>query len=75
MITKSEKEALEEAINIIGGQSALARLFDIKQQAVNQWLKNGVPFRRVIPIEKATKKKVSRYRLKPSLFESENYNS
>lgn len=71
MITESEKEALLEALNIVGGQSALARMFDIKQQAVQQWLKNGVPYKRVIPIEKATRRKVSRYRLKPSFFEPE----
>jgi DNA-binding transcriptional regulator YdaS (Cro superfamily) len=75
MITQSEKEALEEAINIIGGQVALARLLGIKQQSVSQWLENGVPYRRVVAIEKATKHKVSRYRLKPSFFEPDNLNN
>jgi DNA-binding transcriptional regulator YdaS (Cro superfamily) len=74
MITESEKEALREAINIVGGQSALARMFGVTQQAVNQWLENGLPYNRVIPLEKATsrkRQKVSRYKLKPSLFNSE----
>lgn len=75
MITDPEKEALEEAINIIGGQSAVAKLFGIKQQSVSQWLENGLPYRRVIPLEKATRKKVSRYKLKPSFFEPENYSN
>ena len=74
MITGPEKNALLEAIKIVGGQSALARILGIKQQSINQWLKNGVPYARVVPIEHATKRKVSRYKLKPSFFEPTNYN-
>jgi len=74
MITNLEKEALEEAIKVIGSQVALAKLFNIKPQSVNQWLLKGVPAERVISIEIATKRKgckVSRYKLKPSIFKAE----
>lgn len=74
MITESEKEALEEAISVIGSQVALAKLFNIKPQSVNQWLLKGVPAERVLSIEMATKRKghkVSRYKLKPSIFNVE----
>lgn len=35
------KNALDRAITIAGSQSALARLIDVRPQAVNQWVKQG----------------------------------
>jgi DNA-binding transcriptional regulator YdaS (Cro superfamily) len=71
MNTESEKEALLEAINIVGSQAALARKLGIKQQSVAFWLKKGLPVKRVIEIEMITRRKVSRYKLKPSFFHPE----
>lgn len=68
MITESEKEALLKAINITGSQAELARKLGITQQSVAFWLKNGLPIKRVIEVERITKRKVSRYKLKPSFF-------
>jgi DNA-binding transcriptional regulator YdaS (Cro superfamily) len=68
MITNSEKQALEDAINIVGGQTALAKKLGVKQQTVFVWLKNGLPVRRVLQVEQATDRKVSRYQLKPSFY-------
>lgn len=61
--------ALEKAIDILGSQSALARAIGTLPQNVSYWVKNGwVPAEAVLPIEKATKKKVRRYELRPDIY-------
>lgn len=47
------KESLDKAINIAGSQSALARMINVKPQAVNQWVKQGF-------VSRKSAKKVSR---------------
>jgi DNA-binding transcriptional regulator YdaS (Cro superfamily) len=61
--------AVEKAVSIMGSQTALANKLKITPQAVNNWLVMGqVPINRVIGIEKATNKKVTRYQLRPDIF-------
>lgn len=73
MITELEKQALEDAINIAGGQTALAKKLGVKQQTVFVWLKKGLPLKRVLEVEKATNRKISRYQLKPLFYPQDDY--
>lgn len=68
MINKLEKQALEDAINLVGGQTALAKKLGVKQQTVFVWLKKGLPLKRVLEVENATDHKISRYQLKPLFY-------
>lgn len=61
-------EALKKAIHIAGGQTALAKKCGITQQSLYLWLKNGIPPRRVLQIEKAVNEKITRYQLRPDLY-------
>jgi DNA-binding transcriptional regulator YdaS (Cro superfamily) len=67
----SAMNAIERAIDIAGGQSALARALggSVKQAHVWYWKENGeVPPEHCIAIEIATEGKVSRYELRPDVF-------
>lgn len=62
---------LQRAITIAGGQKSLADLLGTTQSQVWYWLakaKKGVPGEYVIPIERATEAKVTRYELRPDLY-------
>jgi TorA maturation chaperone TorD len=63
-------EALTRAIEIVGGQTQLARLLGVKQANVWHWLKRAehVPGEYVLAIEKATGGQVSRRDLRPDLY-------
>ncbi|CUB06064.1 hypothetical protein Ga0061065_11480 [Marinomonas fungiae] len=67
---EESRSHLMRAINLLGGQSALAREINSKQQNVWFWLhKSGrVPAEFVLPIERATKGKVTRTQLRPDLY-------
>ncbi|ADE14145.1 conserved hypothetical protein [Nitrosococcus halophilus Nc 4] len=63
------KTPLDISIEILGSQAALAREVGVTLQAVNQWVKKGrVPPGRAIAIEQATKRRVTRYELRPDIF-------
>jgi len=65
------KSALEKAIRIANGQSALARLIGkkVRQGHVYYWLKVGrVPAGYVLAIERATGGQVTRHELRPDLY-------
>ncbi len=63
-------EALAKAIEIVGGQTQLARLLGVKQANVWHWLNRAerIPAEYVLPIEKATGGQVGRHMLRPDLF-------
>ena len=63
-------EALQKAINIIGGQQALADYCGVRQQTISDWLRNlgRVPAERVLQVEKACKRKVTRHHLRPDIY-------
>lgn len=64
--------ALERAVQICGGQKALADKIGVSQQAVCKWVTAGeVPLKRVIAIEVATDGQVSRADLCPAFFDSQ----
>lgn len=68
-----QPSALERSIDIAGGQSALARALQIKQQTVWYWLNRAkrVPAEFVLPIEAATEGRVTRHELRPDLYPPE----
>jgi DNA-binding transcriptional regulator YdaS (Cro superfamily) len=63
--------ALERAIEIVGGQAALARRIGgkIRQQHVWYWLKHSVPAKYCGDIERATYGQVTRHDLRPDVFD------
>ena len=62
--------ALEKAIEIAGGQSALGRLIDRDQKAIWAWINTTqkVPAEDVLKIEEAVKGQVSRHELRPDVY-------
>lgn len=67
------ESALVKAVQIVGGQSALAAAIGTKQQNVWWWLnkKRAVPAEFVLPIERATEGKVTKEELRPDLYPAE----
>ena len=61
------KSALERAIELAGGQTALAKAIGVTTQAVSQWIE--VPPLRVLQVERASG--VSRSDLRPDLYPAE----
>lgn len=58
---------IESAIAAVGGIKALARLLDIRYQAVQQWVRRGrPPAERCLEIERVSG--VSRYALRPDVY-------
>lgn len=64
-------DALRKAIEIAGGQAALARLIGKKPAHVWMWLNRDkrVPAEMCKPIEMATSGQVKRHELRPDLFD------
>ena len=62
--------ALQKAIEIVGGQTALARHLGLKQPHIWQWLNvsKRVPAEFVLEIERATAGRVSRHELRPDIY-------
>jgi TorA maturation chaperone TorD/DNA-binding transcriptional regulator YdaS (Cro superfamily) len=62
--------ALSKAIEIVGGQTQLARLLGVKQANVWHWLNKAerVPGEYVLAIESATGGQVTRHDLRPDLY-------
>jgi len=68
--TNETLQPLENAVEIVGGQSALARLCGLKQGHVWAWLnKSGkCPAEYVLNVEEATAGVVTRHQLRPDLY-------
>lgn len=65
------KTKLESAIELCGGQTALAKAIGVQQPHVWNWLNRShgvVPAEHCIKIEEATGGKISRYDLRPDVF-------
>lgn len=63
--------ALQTAIDIVGGQTAMARALEVSQGQVWCWLhrdKRGAPADRAVAIERLTKGQVTRQQLRPDIF-------
>jgi DNA-binding transcriptional regulator YdaS (Cro superfamily) len=62
-------EPLARAIELAGGTAAVARELGCSSQAVSQW--DRCPAERVIAVERACGRKVTRYELRPDLYPAE----
>lgn len=71
----SKKSALQKAIEIVGGQTALANKIGepVKQAHVWNWLNRDgvVPAEHVLKIEAATDGAVTRHELRPDIYPRE----
>jgi DNA-binding transcriptional regulator YdaS (Cro superfamily) len=61
--------ALTKAIELVGGRDALAAALGISGPAVSHW--ERVPAERVLDVEKATDRQVSRTELRPDIYPAE----
>lgn len=59
-------ESLSEAVRIVGGNAALARILKISREAVSQW--DRCPAERVVAVSEATGRKVRPEHLRPDLY-------
>lgn len=66
-------EALEKAVDLAGGQSALGRLIGKDQRTIWAWINTTqkVPAEDVLKIEEALEGKISRYELRPDVYPQE----
>lgn len=62
-------EALERAIDAAGGATKLADTIGVTRQAISQW--DRCPAERVIAVERAAEKRVTRHELRPDLYPEE----
>lgn len=67
--TKTPLGALNLAIELGGGVTALARTLNVAQNRVSNWKARGrVPAEQVVAIETAVGARVTRYQLRPDVF-------
>lgn len=73
MNTPGGKEALFRAVDLAGGQTALASKIKVSQARVWNWLYRDVrlPAEYAIPIEDAVAKQITREQLRPDLYPQE----
>ena len=66
----NELGALEKAVELAGGQTALARAVDVKQGHIWWWLNRSgkAPAEKCIDIERATAGAVTRHELRPDVY-------
>lgn len=68
-MNETSNKSIERACGIVGGQAVLAVRVGVTPQAVNKWVRTGrVPGDRVLSVEAATDRKVTRYDLRPDLY-------
>lgn len=62
-------DALDQVIEILGSQEALASNLKIRSPSISEWRKRGrVPAERCLEIERLTENRVTRYDLRPDVF-------
>lgn len=64
-----DTSALREACKLVGGQAALGRKIGRKQSTIWNWLQKGIPADDCPAVERATEGQVTRYQLRPDVFE------
>lgn len=64
---------LQKAIVIVGSQAKLARILNVKQPYIWNWLHRdkNIPAEYILKIEKATNGLVTRYELRPDIYPRE----
>lgn len=66
-------EALKRAVEVLGGQTAMARLLGLAQTSVWAWIRKGkpLPAEHVLTVEEATG--ISRHDLRPDIYPREAF--
>ena len=72
-MTKAQKQmaarALDQVIDILGSQTALAQKLNLQQPSINSWkLRGMIPPGRCRDIEKIVRGGVTRYEMRPDIF-------
>jgi DNA-binding transcriptional regulator YdaS (Cro superfamily) len=69
-IQNNSKQNIQHAIDIVGGQTALAHLIGVGQGHIWNWLNRDdkLPLERALAIERATRGKVTVAKLRPDLY-------
>tara|TARA_R110000787_G_C13063830_1_gene408143 strand:- start:212 stop:427 length:216 start_codon:yes stop_codon:yes gene_type:complete len=66
---KTENEMIiERAASYVGGKAALARLCGVSRQAVNSWRLTRIPAEQCLAIERATRRRITRYDLRSDIY-------
>ena len=63
-------EALDKAIEAVGGVTKLAQAVGVAQSAVSNWKVRGIPAEKCKAIEEATGGVVKRHQLRPDIFDA-----
>lgn len=69
-MAKKPNRLIKRAVDAAGGIRALAVTLKVSYQAVYGWLYQGarVPAERVLELERASKRAVTRYQLRPDIY-------
>ena len=69
-IKNNSKQSIQQAVEIAGGQTALAKMVGVSQPHIWNWLNrdNKLPLERALAIERATMGKVTVAKLRPDLY-------
>lgn len=74
-VTIAGMDGLTKAIDLMGGQAELAKALGLPgknpSMTVSHWKKRGIPAKRVLDIERVTRRKVTRHELRPDLYPDE----
>jgi DNA-binding transcriptional regulator YdaS (Cro superfamily) len=68
---KKSRQSLLRAIRLCSTQKKLAKICGVTQQAVNDWLKRGIPAHRALTVERAVSGAVTRHELRPDIYPEE----
>jgi DNA-binding transcriptional regulator YdaS (Cro superfamily) len=65
----AKQTAIGKAIQIAGGVTAMAEILKTSPQVVSNWRsRNSIPADKVLAVEAATGKRVTRHELSPGIF-------
>ena len=65
-------EIIKQAERLAGGTTKLGEIAGVTSQCVSAWKRNGeIPLKHVMTIEKALQRKITRYQMRPDVFEIE----
>lgn len=62
----------DKLLAFFGTQIKLAKAVKLTQSAVSFWKKNGIPYKKVLILERKTKGFVTRHEMRPDLYPKDN---
>ncbi len=70
-VRDTSRQALAKAVKILGSKTKVAEAIDVSPEILHSWMAKsncGISPRYVIPLEEATKGKVTRYELRSDIY-------